>query len=149
MSHSVHANRPTANSTCTPGPRPERLKPGDRPNLFMFDAAMVDKSDLLFPFQADHRQYARLMSLSAPSDAPVIFGTSPLEHQLLDSFKEKAKKADPSGVIPDKPNLRNWTRAGEGRGIVKRYRNIRGRSFAHQQFVVSQVRISCRSDSES
>ena len=125
---------------CALGPTPERLSTGDRPILFMCDAAMVHESDNLFPKRANKTQYSRLLSLSAPSETPIIFSTTELEYQILDSKKEKAKKEALPGVPPAIPNLQGWVRAAEGQGIVKSYPNIRWRRFAHQNFTLNQVR---------
>lgn len=140
---------PLDNLTCALGPRPERLKAGDRPTLFMFDAAMVDGSESLFPEQATTAQYARLMALSAVSETPLIFATTPLEHQVLDSLKEKIKKARLPDTVPIFPNMRCWYRATEGRGIVKRFPNMRCIGFVHQEFVLSQVCTPRKNDSHS
>ena len=131
--------------TCSLGPQPARIRAGDHPILLSFDASMVDQSYQIFPQQASKRHYARLMAMSDPNRPPIIFTTTPLEHQILDSWKEKAKKAatrDDPDSHPDSHNLRNWSKAADGQGMVKQYADIRCRGFVHQYFVMSQVRFT-------
>lgn len=113
----------------------------DDPIIFFFDAAMVNRSDTIFPILATASEFDRLMALSIATGRPLIFVTTPLELQLIDHWKEKAKEFDPKNPLLTK--LRNWCRGAEGRGMVQEFPDMRYTGFAHQYLILSQVSYVC------
>lgn len=122
------------------GPCPARIRPGDQPTFFIFDASVIDASNAIFPDHAFASDIKRLMGLAAPTNSPAIFVTTPLEFQVLDDWKEKRKaEVRDSGEDPERSNLRNWIKAAEGKGIVSSYPDLRFNTYAHQYLVLDQV----------
>jgi hypothetical protein len=133
------------------GPRRGRIQPGDVPEFYIFDAAMVDMSYKLFPKERTEEKFKELMGLAIPTTTPRIFLTTPMEIMVTDDWKENEKKvAAATGEEVKTTNLKFWCHAGEGRGIVSSYPNLPSDTYGHIYPVLSQVSLfsiqcSCRS----
>jgi hypothetical protein len=127
----------------TPPVRLDGIKSGDIPIFVQVDAGTLHHmGELLYVRFADRLQYARLAALAKATGRPLIFVTTFLELQAADY----RKKEDAGAILPNGKfeilNLRFWGKGGDGRGIVKEFRDMRCSDFGHQHLVVPQVSIS-------